>query len=91
MVETLTRIKDRYGMHARPALVIKKMADAYPSTKIIIIDPETKKAYDAKSILELMTMGKAHDDVLVVKASGDKEKEASERIAKLIQEFDVDN
>lgn len=78
-------------MHARPSLKVKLMAEEYPNTSIQVIDPTTKEAYNARSLLELMTMIKDHDEEVIVRALGDREKEASERIAKLISEYDIDD
>lgn len=91
MTEISARIKDKYGMHARPALKIKLIADEYPRTSIEIVDPETRDTFNAKSIMELMTMAKNHDDEVIVRTSGDREKEAAERTVKLISEFDIDD
>lgn len=77
-------VKDKDGIHARPAGSLAKLAKQYKSE--ILIQHGTKKANAAKLIM-LMGLGIKCGDTVFVTISGDDEAEA----AKALKDFFADN
>jgi phosphotransferase system HPr (HPr) family protein len=71
------------GLHARPAAQFVKEAKSYNSD--IKVLKEDKEA-NAKSSLNLMTLGAKQGDKLTIRAEGEDEEAAVEALAKLITE-----
>ena len=60
-------IKDKFGIHARPAgLLVKKVAD-FQST--VTVSKDSKEA-DAKKIFALMGLGARFGDTIVISVEG---------------------
>jgi phosphotransferase system HPr (HPr) family protein len=71
------------GLHARPAAEFVKAAKEYDS-QIKVVKGE--KEANAKSSLNLMSLGATKGDKLVIRAEGEDEEAAVERLAALITE-----
>jgi phosphocarrier protein HPr len=69
--------------HARPASKIVQTANKFKAKISIIKDKATA---DAKSILHVMMLGANFDSTVIIRASGDDEKEAIEAITALFQQ-----
>jgi phosphocarrier protein len=90
MFEATATVYSRYGIHARPAAAICSVAKAFSDTKICLIDlGDDKQEINAKSILEILTMNKKCGDILIVRSYGKDEQRATEEIARVIREFEV--
>lgn len=75
-------IKDKDGIHARPAGVLVKEASKFKSEITI----ESKgNVGNAKKIFSLMSLGVKYDDEITVTAAGEDEKEAIESIENYIK------
>ena len=65
--EKLVTVKNRAGIHARPAALIAQTANKYASEILIEKDDTT---INAKSIMGVITMAAAYNTVLTIKANG---------------------
>lgn len=83
MKEQEVTIVPEEGLHARPAAEFVKAAKEYNS-QIKVIKGETEA--NAKSSLNLMSLGATKGDKLVIRAEGEDEEAAVERLAALITE-----
>lgn len=81
MIEKTTTIKNRAGIHARPATLIVKEASKFKSN--IYIEKGSEKI-NAKSILCILTLGGTYNSEIKVLADGEDEKEAIEALINLI-------
>jgi phosphocarrier protein len=70
-------IKDEIGIHARPAGLLVKEAKAVASK--ITLEVNGKSA-DATKLMAVMSLGVKHGDTVVIKAEGDDEDAAIEKI-----------
>jgi len=76
-------IKDKNGMHARPAGAVAACAKKYKSD--IKIYKEEKEA-NAKRLLSLMGLGATYNTEIVIKIEGEDEKEALSDMKKVLSE-----
>lgn len=74
-------IKNKTGIHARPASIFVKAAAGFKSD--INIYKGTSKA-SAKSLINILALGLAKDSELEITASGEDEKEAVQTLVDLI-------
>ena len=74
-------IKNKTGIHARPASIFVKAASGFKS--YITVNKGTSKA-SAKSLINILALGLAKDYELEITASGDDEKEAVQTLVDLI-------
>ncbi len=77
-------IKNSIGLHARPAAIFVKKANEFMSD--IKILKEDKEA-NAKSIINVMSLGAVQGSKLLIKARGDDESEALDALTKLLDSF----
>jgi len=82
MIEKTTTIKNRAGIHARPATLIVKEASRFKSN--IFIEKDSEKI-NAKSILCILTLGGTYNSKIKVIADGEDEIEAVEALINLIE------
>ncbi|MBN2617436.1 MAG: HPr family phosphocarrier protein [Spirochaetales bacterium] len=81
MTERSTTIKNRAGIHARPATLIVKEASKFKSN--VYIEKGSEKI-NAKSILCILTLGGTYNTEIKVIAEGEDEKEAVDSLISLI-------
>lgn len=81
MIEKVTTIKNRAGIHARPATLIVKEASRFKSN--VYIEKDSEKI-NAKSILNILTLGGTYNSEIKVIAEGEDESDAVEALIKLI-------
>jgi len=77
-----TTIKNKTGLHARPASQLAKLCQDYESS-IYIVSGETQ--YDLKSIVSIMSMGLKHGTPIKVVAEGPDENEAGKEVVTFIE------
>jgi len=87
MVEKEIIIKNKTGLHARPAAVIVQTANKYRSD--IFLEKDEDRV-NAKSIMGVMMLAAAEGSKIKVIADGVDEKEAVEKISFLLQS-DIDS
>lgn len=76
-------IKDKEGIHARPAGLFVKEAAVYPCTVTIC---KGEKEADAKRIFGIMGLGAKCGEEIIVRTNGEKEEEAIEALGKFLEE-----
>ena len=81
MIRIETQIINRLGLHARAAAQLVRMANEYSSEVSLIKSGQTA---NAKTIMEVLMIGAAQGDELMVQANGKDEKEAVTAITQLI-------
>ena len=79
--KTLT-IKNKLGIHARPAAMLAKTASRF-SSKVSIV--KNGQEVDCKSILGIMMLAVEFNTTITVTASGKDEKEAVNEIELLVE------
>ena len=81
MTRIETQIINRLGLHARAAAQLVRIANEYSSEVILI---KSGQLANAKTIMEVLMIGAAQGDELMVQANGEDEKEAVIAITQLI-------
>ncbi len=82
MVEKLLTVKNRAGIHARPAAIIAQTANRFEcEVKLIKDDVEV----NAKSIMGVITMAAGYNTVVKLQTDGADEKEAASALAALFE------
>lgn len=80
MTEKLLTVKNRAGIHARPAAIIAQTANKFACEVSLSRDDTT---VNAKSIMGVITMAAGYNTVLTLHTDGTDEKEAAEAIVAL--------
>lgn len=87
-IERSLKMNSLYGLHARPSTLLAGVAGRFRS-EIRVGRVEATESVNAKSILELMTLGVEKDQVLRVVANGDDAQAAMDAIVRLFErDFD---
>lgn len=76
-------IKDKEGIHARPAGLFVKEASAYPCTVTVC---KGDKEADAKRIFGIMGLAVKCGEEIIVRINGEKEEEAAAALGKFLEE-----
>ena len=82
MTEKIIIVKNRAGIHARPAAMIVQTAGQYSSQIFFKKDHEE---INAKSIMGVITLGAAYNSEITITAEGEDEQNAVEAIARLFE------
>ena len=82
MTEKEVTIKNRAGIHARPAALIVQVANEFDSE--IFMEKNGNKI-NAKSIMGIITLGAAYKATISVMAEGDDEEAAVDAIVRLFE------
>lgn len=82
MVEKEVTIKNRAGIHARPAALIVQTANEFDSE---IYMEKSGNKINAKSIMGIITLGAAYNTTLSVIADGEDEEAAVAAIVRLFE------
>lgn len=80
MVEKTTVIKNRAGIHARPAALIVQTAGKFKSRMFLQKDDDR---INAKSIMGIITLGAGYDTEIRIIAEGEDEVEAVDAVERL--------
>ena len=80
MVIETVEIKNRAGLHARPAALIVKTANEIDSDIYLELDD---MKVNVKSIMGIITLGANYKSKLTISAEGDDERAAVDAIVKL--------
>lgn len=81
-------LKNKYGLHARPATLIAQTAKPFASTIRLAKDGTT---VDAKSIFGMLTLAAECGSSLTIRAEGADAEAAVAALAAVIANFDVDD
>lgn len=82
MVEKFLTVKNRAGIHARPAALIAQLANKYSCEINLTRDDST---INAKSIMGVITMAAGYNTVLTLQTEGEDEVEAADAIVALFE------
>ncbi len=82
MIEKILTVRNRAGIHARPAALIAQTANKFASE--IIMEKNTTTV-NAKSIMGVITMAAGYNTTLTLKVDGADEKDAADAIEKLFE------
>ncbi len=82
MTEKLLVVRNRAGIHARPASLIAQTANKFASEINFEKDSAT---INAKSIMGVLTMAAGYNTTLTVRASGSDEEEAVNALYQLFE------
>lgn len=82
MVEKTVTIKNRAGIHARPAALLVETASRFRSDILLEKDGER---INSKSIMGILTLAATYNTPLRIIASGADEREAVEAVAQLFE------
>lgn len=82
MTEREITVRNRAGIHARPAALIVQTASKFESTVMLRKDDEE---INAKSIMGIITLGAGYNTSLMVTADGIDEADAVEEISRLFE------
>lgn len=78
-------IKNKTGLHARPASVFVKKASGYKS-KITL--KKNNQTVDAKSIISLLSLGVGKGETITIITEGEDEETAMTELLELLDQFD---
>ena len=81
-------IKDPQGLHARPAQIFAKTALQFKSQIELLY---AERRIDAKSILEILTLGADANAQIVLEARGDDAEQAAEALVQLANDIFANN
>lgn len=81
MTEKTVEIKNKTGLHARPAALFVQAASKFSSQ--IWVEKENKKV-NAKSIMGIMSLGVAQGNTVKLIADGSDEEEAIKALVELV-------
>lgn len=81
-------LKNKYGLHARPATLIAQTAKPFASSISLTKDGQV---VDAKSIFGMLTLAAECGSTLYLAAEGPDAEQAVQTLANVIQSFDVDD
>lgn len=82
MIEQVVTIKNRAGIHARPAALLVQTASKYKSK--IFIEKENDRI-NGKSIMGIITLGAGYDTSLKLIIEGEDEQEALDALVHLFE------
>ena len=82
MTEKILTVRNRAGIHARPAALIAQTANKFASEILLEKDSIT---VNAKSIMGVITMAAGYNTVITLKADGSDEKQAAAAIFQLFE------
>jgi phosphocarrier protein HPr len=83
MYEIEVVLMNEQGLHARPASILAKKASKFTSHITLIKDGNE---FNAKSIINILSMGASKGDKIRIIASGDDEEKAVEELRIVIEE-----
>ena len=85
MIERTFTIKNKTGLHARPAsLFVRKAGSFKCSVKI----KKDSQVIDAKSIISLLSLGAGNGSTVTIITDGEDEEQAMDELIDLLEGFD---
>ncbi|MCF6095976.1 HPr family phosphocarrier protein [Thermovorax subterraneus] len=82
MYEKTIVVKNKTGLHARPAAMFVQTANKFKSE--IFVEKEGKKV-NAKSIMGVMSLAVSQGTTITILAQGEDEKDAVEALVELVE------
>ncbi len=78
------KIRNRLGMHARPAMVFVEAASDFGCEVLVSRADTPEEKVDGKSIMQVMMLAATQGTELVIEASGGDAKQACDCLSRLI-------
>lgn len=78
------KIRNRLGMHARPAMVFVESASDFPCDLRVWRSDNPDEKVDGKSIMQVMMLAATQGTELVIEATGDDAKQACDCLCRLV-------
>ncbi len=88
MIKAQVTLRNKYGLHARPATLIAQTAKPFQCSITLEKDGTT---VDAKSIFGMLTLAAESGATLTLVAEGDDASEAVAKLSEVIENFDVED
>ncbi len=82
MIEKEIVIKNKTGLHARPAAIFVETADRFESEMELVFDAIT---VNAKSIIGVLSLGIGKEDKALIRINGRDEQEALEKMLEMVE------
>lgn len=82
MFEKQAIVKNKIGLHARPAAKVVAEGNKFKSNMVI---KKGEREVNMKSLLGVLSLGAMCGDVVIIQAEGEDEIEAVEAVVKLIE------
>ena len=82
MIEKDVVIKNRAGIHARPASLLVQTASRFGSQIYLEKDGER---INGKSIMGIITLGASYNSTITISADGEDEQQAVDRLVELFE------
>jgi phosphotransferase system HPr (HPr) family protein len=76
-------VKNKQGLHARPAAVFVQVANKFDA-RISVMREEDKEEVNGKSIMGILMLGAEKDSVIIIEADGSDAEKAIEELSKLV-------
>ena len=83
-------LKNKYGLHARPATLIAQMAKPF-ACSISLEKRKDGQRVDAKSIFGMLTLAAECGSKMILRATGEDAQDAVAKLGKVIENFEVDD
>lgn len=80
MVEKVVNVKNKLGIHARPAALLVQIASKFSSDIFLI---KNGQRINGKSIMSVMALAAEYDSEITIGAIGEDEVQAVDKIAQL--------
>ncbi len=84
MAKTEISVQHKVGLHARPASQFVKLANKYPCTISVCNATAGGKAVNAKSILNVLTLGVQQGHTIEIEAEGEQAGDAVDALRQLV-------
>ncbi len=81
MPEIKVVVRNKVGLHARPAAMFVKIANQYKSNIQVV---NGAKSANAKSILSVLTLGAGQDAEIIIRADGEDSEAALQALRDLV-------
>ena len=88
LIRNEVTLKNKYGLHARPATLIAQTAKPFDCS--ISLEKDGTKV-DAKSIFGMLTLAAESGARLIISAEGNDATEAVAKLSEVIESFDVED
>lgn len=87
-VEKKIVVKNRMGLHARPAALFVQAANKFDSDITVVKD---NQEVNGKSIMGILMLAAERDSIIIINASGKDAQEAVSELEKIVSAEDLDN
>ncbi len=82
MVEKTVKVKNKLGIHARPAALLVRTASRFNSDIWLVKNGQT---VNGKSIMSVMSLAAEPGSQIIIRAEGEDEREAVEKLVSLFE------